>query len=43
MKSVEPLPTSNSQSMRVTLWEERLSSLLPATPMALNPCDELSV
>ena len=41
LKNIEPLPTSTSESMRVTMWEERLSDLSPVSPMALNPCEEL--
>ena len=41
LKSVEPLPTSTSENMRVTMWEERLSDLSQVSPMALNPCEEL--
>ena len=28
--------------IRVVMWEERLSDLSPVSPMALNPCEELS-
>ena len=41
LKSVEPLPTSTSENMRVVMWEERLSDLSPVSPMSLNPCEEL--
>ena len=40
-KSVERLPTSTSEIMRVAMWEERLSDLSPVSPMALNPSEEL--
>ena len=40
LKSVEPLPAPTSESMRIAMWEERLSDLSPVSPMALNPCEE---
>ena len=41
LKSVEPLPTSTPESVRVALREERLSNLSLVSPMALKPCEEL--
>ena len=41
LKSVEPLPTSTSESLRFAMWKKRFLDLSPIPPMVLNTCEEL--
>ena len=41
LKSINPLTRLSSNNMRVAMWDERFSSLMPATPMVLKPSEEL--